>query len=82
MLTRVYKSVHVYSCSWIQEFVGPPNHGHLALLNVMKDLLDCPAMPQHKNPKKAQILNRAPVSTRIMRVNGNTIYTYIVQGIL
>ena len=49
-------------CSWVEEFVSPPNHGHLALLNVLKDVLNCPDMPQHKNPKKAEVLDRAPVS--------------------
>jgi hypothetical protein len=46
--------------AWIQEFVSSPNHGHVALLNVLKDALNCPEMPAHKNPKKSEILTRAP----------------------
>ena len=43
---------------WIQEFINPPNNGHIALFNLLKDFMEYPVMPSHKNPKKQEILAR------------------------
>ena len=54
-----------YLCAvyrWVEEFVGNPNHGHVALIDLIKDLADHPNSVPRKNAKKYTVLNRDPVS--------------------
>ncbi|CAI8018876.1 Formin-like protein 3 [Geodia barretti] len=46
--------------SWVEEFVGNPNHGHVALIDLIKDLADHPISVPRKNGKKYAVLNREP----------------------
>ena len=39
-----------------------PNHGHVALIDLIKDLVDSPNTIVRKNPEKYRILDRDPVS--------------------
>lgn len=48
--------------SWVQEFVNTPNHGHVALIDLIKDLADNPYSVPRKNPRKYTVLEREPVS--------------------
>ena len=48
--------------SWVHEFVSTPNHGHVALIDLIKDLADNPFSVPRKNPKKYTVLVREPVS--------------------
>jgi len=48
--------------SWAQEFVSTPNHGHVALIDLIKDLADYPYSVPRKNPRKYTMLERDPVS--------------------
>lgn len=48
--------------SWVEEFVGSPNHGHVALIDLIKDLADSPYSVPRKNPQKYKVLERDPVS--------------------
>ena len=50
--------------SWVEEFVGNPNHGHVALIDLVKDLADHPASVPRKNSKKYTVLHRDPVNPR------------------
>ena len=68
-LTKKHTHTHtqtleiVYICSsWVEEFVGNPNHGHVALIDLIKDLADHPNSVPRKNPKKYTVLNREAVS--------------------
>ena len=45
----------------MEEFVGNPNHGHVALIDLIKDLADHPISVPRKNGKKYAVLNREPV---------------------
>lgn len=47
--------------SWVEEFVGNPNHGHVALIDLIKDLADHPTSIPRKNAKKYAVLHREPV---------------------
>lgn len=51
--------------SWVEEFVGSPNHGHVALIDLIKDLTDNPYSVPRKNPQKYKLLERDPVSISI-----------------
>ena len=51
--------------SWVQEFVSTPNHGHVALIDLIKDLVDNPYSVPRKNPLKYAVLEREPVSSCI-----------------
>lgn len=46
--------------SWVQEFVSTPNHGHVALIDLIKDLADNPYSVPRKNPRKYALLERDP----------------------
>lgn len=48
-------------CRWVEEFVGNPNHGHVALIDLIKDLVDHPTSIARKNTKKYAVLTREPV---------------------
>ena len=52
-------------CRWVEEFVGNPNHGHVALIDLIKDLADHPTSTPRKNTKKYAVLDREPVSFNI-----------------
>ena len=45
----------------MEEFVGNPNHGHVALIDLIKDLADHPTSVPRKNTKKYAVLERDPV---------------------
>ena len=50
-----------FHSSWVEEFVGNPNHGHVALIDLIKDLADHPISVARKNTKKYAVLTRDPV---------------------
>ena len=47
--------------SWVEEFVGNPNHGHVALIDLIQDLADHPTSIPRKNTKKYGVIERDPV---------------------
>ena len=55
-------------CRWVEEFVGNPNHGHVALIDLIKDLVDHPTSIARKNTKKYAVLTREPVRYYIKKV--------------
>jgi len=56
--------------SWVSEFVSTPNHGHVALIDLIKDLADNPYSVPRKNPRKYTVLEREPVSFKTMLYHG------------
>lgn len=53
----------MYSCcSWVEEFVSKPNHGHIALIDLLKDLIQYPGLLTTRH--KYSILQRSPVRNR------------------
>lgn len=71
--------------SWVEEFVNTPNHGHVALIDLIKDLADNPYSVPRKNPKKYAVLDREPVSFTkhtIAYVNCSFVYTFNVYVLL
>ena len=48
---------------WVKEFVSSPNHGHVALIDLIKDIADYPTTILRKNSKKYSVLEREPVRT-------------------
>jgi len=46
---------------WVKEFVSSPNHGHVALIDLIKDIADFPTTIQRKHSKKYTVLDREPV---------------------
>ena len=63
--------------SWVQEFVSTPNHGHVALIDLIKDLADNPYSVPRKNPKKYAVLEREPVSECPLYHCGNSVFVLI-----
>ena len=49
--------------SWVKDFVNSPNHGHVALVDLIKDIVDNSSTITRKNPKKYAVLDRDPVGT-------------------
>ena len=47
--------------SWIPTFVASPNHGHIALINLLKDLVHNPETVPRKNQQKYSLLDRGLV---------------------
>ena len=47
---------------WVKEFVSPINFGHVALLNLIKDLIDNPTETPAAKNRRHEILERGPVS--------------------
>ena len=47
--------------SWLPTFVASPNHGHVALINLLKDLVQNPDTIQRKNHQKYSLLDRGMV---------------------
>ena len=65
------------SDSWVEEFVGSPNHGHVALIDLIKDLTDSPYSVPRKNPQKYKVLERDPVSiSQLIRCYVHSKLTY------
>lgn len=54
-------SLHSLHSSWVQDFVSTPNHGHVALIDLIKDLTDSPYSVPRKNPRRYTVLERDPV---------------------
>lgn len=52
----------------MEEFVGNPNHGHVALIDLIKDLADHPTSTPRKNTKKYAVLDREPVSLKFTKL--------------
>lgn len=48
--------------SWVKDFISTPNHGHVALIDLVKDLADTPHSIPRKNARKYSVLERDPVS--------------------
>ena len=57
-----FKLFALLPCSWVEEFVSNPNHGHVALIDLIKDLADHPLSVPRKTAKKYAVLTRDPVS--------------------
>ena len=47
--------------SWVDDFIGMPNHGHVALIDLIRDLADSPQTLPRKSSKKYGVLERDPV---------------------
>lgn len=54
-------SLHSLHSSWVKDFVSTPNHGHVALIDLIKDLTDSPYSVPRKNPRRYTVLERDPV---------------------
>lgn len=50
--------------SWVSEFVGLPNLGHVALMDLVRDFLLHPNPVPRKNSRKYNALDRNSVSIR------------------
>jgi hypothetical protein len=48
--------------SWVKDFISTPNHGHVALIDLIKDLADTPQTIPRKSGRKYTVLERDPVS--------------------
>lgn len=48
--------------SWVKDFISTPNHGHVALIDLIKDLADTPDSIPRRNSRKYSVLERDPVS--------------------
>lgn len=48
--------------SWVKDFVSTPNHGHVALVDLIKDLADTSHSVPRKNTRKYAVLERDQVS--------------------
>ena len=48
--------------SWVKDFISTPNHGHVALIDLLKDLADSPQTVPRKNSRKYAVLERDTVS--------------------
>lgn len=46
--------------SWVKDFISTPNHGHVALIDLIKDLADTPNSLPRKSGKYS-VLERDPV---------------------
>ena len=47
--------------SWVKDFIGTPNHGHVALIDLIRDLADTPQTLPRKRSSKYNVLERHPV---------------------
>lgn len=52
--------------SWVKDFISTPNHGHVALIDLIKDLADTPQTIPRKNQRKYSVLERDPVRESIL----------------
>lgn len=53
--------IYLIYISWIEEFVRSPTHGHIALIDLLKDLIQYPSLLNAT--KKITVLQRNPVGT-------------------
>ena len=51
--------------SWVSEFVGLPNHGHVALMDLVRDLFLHPNPVLRKKTRKYRVLDRNSVSMHL-----------------
>lgn len=57
---ELHQTISTPSSSWVEEFVSSPNHGHIALIDLLKDLIQYPGLLSMTH--KYIVLQRNPVS--------------------
>lgn len=60
--------------SWVKDFFSTPNHGHVALIDLIRDLADTQQTLPRKSAHKYSVLERDPV--RQWSVCNSTIYIF------